>query len=813
MKNSAGWAGVLLAAAVLLSGCTGTAVNHPPAIRSFEPKGDAAVPEDGSLLFRVDASDAEGQALTCRWYVDGNLGQISGKPFSFNYTPGRAVGVHTLKAVVSDGALTAQRTWKVTVFDINHAPAIDAGPSGGGSRTVNEGARLAFTVNVTDPDGDAFWLRWTVDGKTVSVNTSAYTFDPDFNMSGAHEVRLTAGDAEATSAMVWNVTVVNVNRAPRLTAWSPPADIHLIELGWQQFSATAVDDDGDAVRYSWTVDGEPAGEGPAFNYTTGYFSAGNRTVAVSAGDGALSDGHSWSVRVDDRNRPPHITSSSPAGDVAAAAEYDVLAFSLEGGDDDGDALSVLWYIDNSTASAGSGAVFNYTPGYDSAGNRTVTAVLSDGTDSALRTWNVSVTRAVADWTVLAYMNGDCDLEPYLVEDLNEMEMAGSTGRVSIVAQLDRHPSYDATSGDWSGARRYRVEKDDSMRAIGSRLLEDLGEPDMGDPETLSGFLLWGLEKFPALRYQVVLSGHGDGWPGISQDFTSQNDRLTLPELSGALGAFAARRGAPIEVLELDVCYWAMLETDWALRNLTDYIVASEDIDPSAGQRYDLALGALVADPGISPRELSIRLVGSFKEAYTAGGYYPQDSETFTHSAVETARLGPLAAALDALCALLEEDLAAFAPSITSARGAVEKYGRPEYMDLSDFVRRLRSQSTHDGLNSTADAVLEALNAAVAANVGGTLRPRSGGISVFFPAGSYSYKPAYSELELSREHGWDAFLKAYYNSTGRSAGGRGEAGAPACPPPPDGSDPASVSERKLLNPRAPDVVRFTFAGGS
>jgi hypothetical protein len=812
MRYSAKGAAVLLAAAVLLSGCTGTSVNHPPVIGSFEPKGDASMPEEGALVFRLNASDPDGQALSCRWYVDGNLSLRTAKPFAFNYTPGRAVGVHAVKAVVSDGSLTARKNWTVAVYDINHAPLIDAGPSGGGARTVNEGSALAFTANVTDPDGDAVWLRWTLDGTAVSVNTSAYTLVPDFNMSGAHRVRLLAGDANATSEVVWNVTVINVDRAPRLTAWSPPADVHIRELASQPFCATAADDDGDAVQYRWSVDGATAGEGPTFDYTTGYFSAGKHTVSVTAGDGDLSDSHSWAVKVDNLNRPPRIVSHDPAGD-AAATEYGSLALSLGGADDDGDALSVLWYIDNGSTPSGTGQLFNYTPGYDSAGNRTVTAVLSDGTDSVARSWNVSVTRATADWTVLAYMNADDDLEPYLVEDFNEMEQAGSTERVNIVVQMDRHPAYDPSSGDWNDTRRYRVEHDGELRAMSSRLLEDLGELDMGDQKTLSDFLLWGLQKFPARRYQVVLSGHGEGWSGISQDFTNQNDRLTLDELAGALGAFASARGAPADVLLLDVCYWAMLETDWTLRGLASYIVASEDIDPSAGQRYDMYLGDLVKAPETAPRDLAVDLVETFREAYASGGYYPGDSETFTQSAVETAGLGALASALDGLCSYILGNMTALAPAVTAARNGVETYGKPEYIDIHEFVLGLRAKSAQDGLNTTADAVLAAINATVAASAGGTLRSRSRGISIYFPAQSYSFKAAYSELAFSREHSWDGLLKEYYNATGRSSEGRSAAGAPAGAPSPAGSPDVSFSERKMLYLPGTDWRRFTFAGGS
>ncbi len=809
MRYSVKWTAALLTVALLLSGCTGTSINHPPAIGAWGPRGDPILPEEAALVFWVNASDSDGQALTCRWFVDGNLSHSSGSPFVFSYMPGRADGVHAVKAVVSDGSLAAQRSWKVTVVAVNHPPGIVSEPAVG-DQTVNEGGSLRFTADATDPDGDPVSLRWTLDGRPVAENRSAFLYEPDFTMAGAHVIRLLASDGNRNSQVAWNVTVVDVNRAPRLDSWSPQSDIHLVELGSVGFCVTASDEDGDAVAYRWSVDGAPAGEGPVFNYITGFFSAGNRTVTVTASDGGLSDSHSWAVRVDNQNRPPRIATFDPPGD-AAATEYGTVAFSLGGADDDGDALSVSWFVDGGALPAGAGPRFNYTPGYDSTGNRTVTAVLSDGSDTIGRSWNVTVSRAVADWTVLVYMNADDDLEPYLVEDFNEMELCGSTERVNIVVQMDRHPSYDTSSGDWNGTRRYLVGRDTDQRVIRSLLLEDPGEMNMGAEKTLSDFLLWGLEKFPARRFQVVLSGHGDGWQGISQDFSDQNDRLSLSELAGALGAFADRRGAPVDVLLLDVCYWAMLETGWSLRDRATYIVASEDIDPSAGQRYDLALAGLVKDPLLEPRALAADLVEAFRECYAAGGYYPQDSETFTQSAVETARLEALAGALDGLSSVLAGNMTVLAPSVSAARNAVETYGKPDYVDLYEFVRQIRARSANNALNETADAALGAINATVAANAAGTLRPHSAGVSIYFPVRSSSYNAAYAALPFSLAHGWDGMLKEYYNVTGRSAGGRGGVEVPPCPLP-EGPAGVPMPDSKMLDVRA-GLVRLTFQGGS
>ena len=93
--------------------------------------------------------------------------------------------------------------------------------------------------------------------------------------------------------------------------------------------------------------------------------------------------------------------------------------------------------------------------------------------------------APADWTVLAYLAGDNDLEGALLGDLREMERVGSRpGSVEIVAQVDRARGGDISDGNWSGTRRYYVTRSANPARIGSTLLGDLGPTNTGDPRVL-----------------------------------------------------------------------------------------------------------------------------------------------------------------------------------------------------------------------------------------------------------------------------------------------------------------------------------------
>ncbi|MGQ9582048.1 MAG: clostripain-related cysteine peptidase [Thermoplasmatota archaeon] len=771
MARRALWAPLAAAAAILLSGCASPGVNHPPEIRSSYPPGDPAVPEGGSAEFRIEASDPDGGLLSCRWFVDGVLSASAPPPFAFTYSPGRTPGEHTVLAIVSDGSLTAQREWRVTVYRVNHPPSFASRDPPSLSLSMEEGYSVEFRVSVVDEDGDPVLLSWFIDGGPAVQGRSSIRFEPNYSMAGEHIVRAVASDGVSEAELAWSVLVADVNRAPRVLSRTPASDPRIRELESVDFAVEALDDDGDALSLTWYLDGLPVGAGSGWTYTTDHFSSGNHTVLVNVSDGRLETDVDWRVRVENLNRPPELTAREPEGEVTTG-EYEPITLSINGRDEDGDPLSVRWFVDNASEPSATGWSFRYVPGYESAGRHEVRAELSDGADNASTSWSVIVVRPTARWTVLAYMCADNDLEPYLLEDVSEMERVGSSGEVSIVVQLDRHPSYDASGGDWSETRRYRVERGGGEGQPGSRLLQSLGELNMGSEEVLRDFILWGLEHFPAERYMLVIGGHGDGWQGISQDFSNANSRISPAGLASALGALEEARGGALEVLQLDVCYWAMLETGWPLRSLVQFIVGSEDIDPSAGQSYDALLASLSEDPGMGARELAREAVRVFATAYTDGMYWPEDNETFTYSAVNASGLEGVASAIDAFAGELLANLTTWRSAVAEARLRMETYGRSDYIDLRHIVTEVRARSTGNRLNATADALAAAIDGAVELSLCGAQRPNSRGVSIYFPQNPSSYKLAYDALGISASHIWDDFLRAYHGVGGRAEGNGG-----------------------------------------
>ena len=178
------------------------------------------------------------------------------------------------------------------------------------------------------------------------------------------------------------------------------------------------------------------------------------------------------------------------------------------------------------------------------------------------------------WTVMLYQDADDKiLEKDIYVDLNEAERVGSSDRVNIVAQVDRFSAGFQGDGDWKGTRRYYVTQDDDLETVRSEVVEDLGEANMADGNTLIDFATWAIETYPADNYVLILSDHGMGWPGGWSDPTGTDsgdsriplvaalgNQLYLNELDGALGEIRSRAGIDkLEVVGMDACLMGHME--------------------------------------------------------------------------------------------------------------------------------------------------------------------------------------------------------------------------------------------------------------
>ena len=190
-------------------------------------------------------------------------------------------------------------------------------------------------------------------------------------------------------------------------------------------------------------------------------------------------------------------------------------------------------------------------------------------------------------TMLLYMAGDNDLSDAGLNDIQELCDEGAGPDLYVAAEIDTH-------GDHTGSIRYEItenEKDEKGRSRAYRkVIERLPEQDTGKPATLLKFLQWGIRRYPAKRFVVVIGGHGDGFRRRGRaiavdDFGSS---LDMPEIEYVLrrAKFDKYR---IGILGFDACLMGMLEIAHHFSPFAEYLVGSQAVEPGEGWPYDKVL--------------------------------------------------------------------------------------------------------------------------------------------------------------------------------------------------------------------------------
>ncbi len=367
--------------------------------------------------------------------------------------------------------------------------------------------------------------------------------------------------------------------------------------------------------------------------------------------------------------------------------------------------------------------------------------------------------STADWTVLIYVMGDNDLEPFAVDDLLEMSRVGSTDDVNIVALFDRHPAYaieEDPLGDDSGSKLYLVGDG------GFGELADIDEVNVGSPDTLADFIEVGITGFPAEHYGVVLWDHGAGWPGMGPDETDGNDILDLAEIDAAFTAGLAAAGVgQIDLVGFDACLMASYEVATTMSDHAAFMLASEELEPGHGWNYE-ALRVLIDNPTASAEDLGRSMI----EGYAGQAEEAGTSADITLSLLDLSAVADLEEALGELAAPLLEQPTLAAPLLAHAQADAQGYGANPDPQLDSYHVDLGGVVTSLGradpvLTDPADAVVTALDRLVVSQTTGAATVASTGLSIYFPPFADAFRQGY--LFLDDIPVWPDLLQSYFTA--------------------------------------------------
>jgi len=370
---------------------------------------------------------------------------------------------------------------------------------------------------------------------------------------------------------------------------------------------------------------------------------------------------------------------------------------------------------------------------------------------------------IPEWTFLIYMAADNNLEAAAMDDINEMEYVGSSDEVNIIVQIDRNDGYDRTDGDWTDTRRYLIRQDDNLSAMNSTLLENLGEKQMNYSATLTDFLVWGVENYPANRTAVILWDHGGGWTkGVLND---RGEYMKLPDVRRAFAAAYERTHHVFEIAGYDACLMGGMETFYQFKDYANYTVGSQKNVPTDGMPYNRFLNDIVRQPGMDTVDFLQEMTRDYANSYRGASPI-----AVVQSALDVRALPDLVAEIDRWAGLLMRYHPYYAKEAAEARNRTEDYDNFPYMDFMDFARKMCEETGNLEFALETETMLERIGPAVLGISQYTPSTRSSdsaenahGFNVYFPypnKGGYFNK--YGNMMFTEESRWDEFLRFFYD---------------------------------------------------
>jgi hypothetical protein len=408
------------------------------------------------------------------------------------------------------------------------------------------------------------------------------------------------------------------------------------------------------------------------------------------------------------------------------------------------------------------------------------------------------------------MNGKNNLEQDALDNFHDMAKVGSSDTVNLVVEVGRPAShYSLADEGWSGVKRYLVKK--GTKPIAADAIEDLGQTgpttDMGSPATLAAFIDWGMGRYPANRYFLVVWNHGQGWRfqlaanrelkimaardgmatrsslpptalqavpplGSFRSVSSDDDTGNVLYNSQVQRVIAEKfRDKKIDLIGFDACLMAMIETAYAFRNTAAVMIASEELEPGAGWPYDLWVKRLVDQPTMSASELGAAIVDSYQARYA-------DGQLTTLSVLDLTRIEALSKSLSTLSDLMLQHSSSERAFISDARSKIRAYGAAAGLrtsiDLGFFLDLYRARTRNAQIRGAIDRMRLDLGSTVLRNYASALsKPKYGsrGLALYFPqnkadflgdphSGGYYKGNTQHPVEFVKKEKWADFINTF-----------------------------------------------------
>lgn len=333
---------------------------------------------------------------------------------------------------------------------------------------------------------------------------------------------------------------------------------------------------------------------------------------------------------------------------------------------------------------------------------------------------------------------------------------------------DAKKLFDKYSTEISGVQIWEIENGGSGNSL--KLLRTVDNEFVINPDFITESIDFATEYAPALKYDLIFSGHGNGVLGFGIDdlyneWSSEHPEeepvytspIPIHSIAKALSeSVFIKNGGKFELLGFDSCIMGDFETGYSLSKYADYYVASEENESDSGWLYSGLIGAVRENPLITGEGLSKAITDSYARQY--------DGTAFTLSGVDLKQMDRLDDALTKFSTLLsseaDENYSRIMRSLGGDSHFNVKYGYAS-SNLYDLKRVAEALAEDDSfskeLRAASRDLVNAISDAVIANFGGT--DENGGLSIYFPRHALFFK-VFEDGELYYTYTAEKYLESY-----------------------------------------------------
>lgn len=331
------------------------------------------------------------------------------------------------------------------------------------------------------------------------------------------------------------------------------------------------------------------------------------------------------------------------------------------------------------------------------------------------------------WTILVYMCAS-DLESKYgsaTDDLIEMQDATkSCPNLRFVVEAGGTKEWNNTTCKSNQKQRILVQN-----GVTETVYTE-SSANMGKPETLTDFIVWGLENYPSEHMVLDFWDHGGGSiTGVCFDENFDMDSLSLAEIDEALANSYEHMPRKFDMIGFDACLMATVETANILVPYGKYMVASQELEPGNGWDYNSFAKAINAGAD-SGDKLGTYLVDGFYNSCKM----TNEEDSATLSVIDLSKIDAFIKAFN----LYAKDAYYYASEhlnivIKAAKdsnnfgGNNRKEGYTNMVDIGNLLLRSDAFAA-----SSAKSALNALNDCVVYMKNGANENDARGLSLYYP---------------------------------------------------------------------------------